>query len=600
MQLDKSDGPKKNECEAGARRRGVSALGPAMLRRTFSYSVSLLSLSAVVVTSMLASGCKDEPGAEIDREKLAKDVAGVVCDAFAACACDSVAIGNAGECATAIQPALEQAIVTGEEIGLRYYAECLDRTEALLSALGCGDGSLDEAGAQAAFDAGICKLLAGDAGLGDACTSVGSLGFSGVGDTCKHDLVCAAGICVKWPDRQGSICEGIGVCPPGLSCTDPDADGVHSCEPRAASGGACNPHDGPAGCEDDLFCSDVSQTCQALPGASQPCLLGQCASGHVCLENVCVVPPGNGEACPDYVCGEGLVCTPDMSGNPICATLPGEGQMCLNGSGCAAGLVCEFGFCGEPPAAVCSVPGSIGLCIYQGDGLCDEPEGTGLCQEGTDPQDCTCATELDGICDEPEGTGFCLEGTDPGDCENFCATQGNGVCDEPEAGNTCPEGSDVLDCGGATCPTANDGTCDEPEGTATCLEGTDPVDCGATPCPYQGDSVCDEPEGTGLCEEGTDPNDCAAGTCPYQNDGQCDEPEGSNLCLEGTDPDDCQVATCPSQNDGVCDEYFETCAPGTDTFDCQCFYAGDGICNEPAPVGDGLCAAGTDSLDCLG
>jgi hypothetical protein len=564
------------------------------MRRIFSYPLSLFLISPL----LLSAGCKDQPGEKIDREKLAQDVATVVCDAFASCACDSVAIGNAGECATAIQPALEQAIVTGEEIGLRYYGQCLDRVENLLATFGCGDGSdLDEAAQQAAFEAGICKLLAGDAELGDPCTSVGTLGFSGVGDTCKHDLVCATNICVRWPDRQGSICEGIGVCPPGLSCTDPDADGVHTCEPRSGSGGPCNPHDGAAGCEADLFCSDVSTSCESLPGANQPCLTGLCASGHACLADICVVPPGNGQPCPDGVCGEGLVCNVDAGGMPICASLPGEGEMCLGGFGCAAGLVCELGFCVEPPAAVCSVPEGIGLCIYQGDGLCDEPEGTGLCQEGTDPQDCTCPSELDGICDEPEGTGLCLEGTDPGDCENFCATQGNGVCDEPEGGNTCAEGSDALDCG-ATCPTANDGVCDEPEGTATCLEGSDPVDCGAAQCPSQNDGVCDEPEGTGFCAEGTDPNDCAAGSCPYQNDGECDEPEGTNLCPEGTDVNDCQVVNCPTQNNGVCDEYFEACAPGTDPFDCQCFTAGDGICNEPAPLGDGTCEPGTDVNDC--
>lgn len=55
-------------------------------------------------------------------------------------------------------------------------------------------------------------------------------------------------------------------------------------------------------------------------------------------------------------------------------------------------------------------------CPHTNDRRCDEPEGTGLCAEGTDANDCTCAFEDDGECDEPEGTGLCAEGTDPYDC----------------------------------------------------------------------------------------------------------------------------------------------------------------------------------------
>jgi hypothetical protein len=48
------------------------------------------------------------------------------------------------------------------------------------------------------------------------------------------------------------------------------------------------------------------------------------------------------------------------------------------------------------------------------------------------------------VCDEPEGSGTCPEGSDPTDC--FCATKNNGVCNEPEGTDTCPEGSDSPDC----------------------------------------------------------------------------------------------------------------------------------------------------------
>ncbi|WP_050430680.1 hypothetical protein [Chondromyces crocatus] len=119
-----------------------------------------------------------------------------------------------------------------------------------------------------------------------------------------------------------------------------------------------------------------------------------------------------------------------------------------------------------------------------------------------------------------------------------CTTTNNGVCDEPEGTGTCAEGTDVVDCGGGpVCATTNNGVCDEPEGTGTCAEGTDVVDCAAAGnCPYVNDTVCDEPEGTGACPEGSDFADC---NCPYQNDGECDEPEGTGACPEGSDPFDC-------------------------------------------------------------
>ena len=129
-----------------------------------------------------------------------------------------------------------------------------------------------------------------------------------------------------------------------------------------------------------------------------------------------------------------------------------------------------------------------GTCAYQGDGKCDEPEGTGLCAEGTDGSDCTttCVTTYNGICDEPQGTGSGL----------------------------CPFGSDYPDCSDVgPCEYQGDGYCDEPEGSGLCADGTDPLDCsGSTTCSYTNDGVCDEPEGTGWCDEGTDVADCSGST----------------------------------------------------------------------------------------
>lgn len=66
-------------------------------------------------------------------------------------------------------------------------------------------------------------------------------------------------------------------------------------------------------------------------------------------------------------------------------------------------------------------------CPWANDGECDEPGiGTGLCDPGTDSNDCariladpanSCRWAFDGECDEPGiGTGFCDAGTDTADC----------------------------------------------------------------------------------------------------------------------------------------------------------------------------------------
>lgn len=129
-----------------------------------------------------------------------------------------------------------------------------------------------------------------------------------------------------------------------------------------------------------------------------------------------------------------------------------------------------------------------------------------------------------------------------------CAHKLNGLCDEPEGTGLCAEGTDVVDCAPEGCPYALNGVCDEPEGTGLCNEGGDPVDCAPVGCSYTNDGTCDEPEGTGLCPEGSDVLDCGAPTCPYTNDNECDEPEGTGLCPEGSDVADCAggggCATC--------------------------------------------------------
>ncbi|MRG93341.1 hypothetical protein [Polyangium spumosum] len=90
--------------------------------------------------------------------------------------------------------------------------------------------------------------------------------------------------------------------------------------------------------------------------------------------------------------------------------------------------------------------------------------------------------------------------------------------------------------------------------------------------------------------------------CNLVNNGVCNEPppKGDGLCVAGSDTMDCSVPTCPSAGDGICDEPEGTglCAEGSDPLDCglSCPTENNGVCDEPG--GTGTCAAGTDPTDC--
>lgn len=58
------------------------------------------------------------------------------------------------------------------------------------------------------------------------------------------------------------------------------------------------------------------------------------------------------------------------------------------------------------------------VCPMIGDGVCDDPVGTGLCPAGCDPDDCACPEDMPGQCDDVRADGPCPLGSDP-ECELF-------------------------------------------------------------------------------------------------------------------------------------------------------------------------------------
>ncbi len=128
------------------------------------------------------------------------------------------------------------------------------------------------------------------------------------------------------------------------------------------------------------------------------------------------------------------------SSGPSCE--PGtEGCTCDDAFACNADLkcmldtciVCEAGTFGCPcDVAAGREPGACDEGLYCFGGLCAAPQ--------------PCPFPEDDFCDEPEGSGLCLEGTDPVDC---CPVE-PGVCEELSAGGVCQDGTDADDCAPAT------------------------------------------------------------------------------------------------------------------------------------------------------
>jgi len=123
-----------------------------------------------------------------------------------------------------------------------------------------------------------------------------------------------------------------------------------------------------------------------------------------------------------------------------------------------------------------------------------------------------------------------------------------------------------------------------------------------------GDAACTDGDyDVSVCvAEDKDLNGCLhpVPACKTVKDGVCNEPapEGDGTCAKGTDTDDCMAPPmCETTLDGYCDEPGGNgtgmCAQGTDTMDCKCPYAGDGYCDEPE--NGGSCVEGSDPEDCM-
>jgi hypothetical protein len=264
--------------------------------------------------------------------------------------------------------------------------------------------------------------------LGEACTA-------GV-DTCASGY-CVDGVCCDSTcDGSCNTCNGSipGTCSPALAGENPR---------KACKVDPQNP------CVSDGTC-DGAGACR-VPPAGAVCAQPSCAGGTYTSAEICngmgQCLPATTRACAPYAC--------NAQGSD-CATI------CTTTSGCAMGVTCNFGRCGQVDiGAYCVADGdcAMGSCV---DGVCCSTPCTGACSSCAQPgQQGSCVFVTAG---EKDPHGVC---TDQGlaSCGNNGLCDGSGGCSVYPKGTVCVAGACSSDgthftppevCGadGRACPIA--------------------------------------------------------------------------------------------------------------------------------------------------
>ncbi len=196
--------------------------------------------------------------------------------------------------------------------------------------------------------------------------------------TCSDDSGCGAGeeCCTNYKEP---VCLPPGLCP--KACAQSSECDTQRGEICCTTLPQVDATLGVAG-----LCVHVSE--QACPRTCQQSSDCQTAEGEICCDGVCAT------SCPKS-CETSNECN-----GQICCTSP----------------VIRSPWLEAPRAPGYHTGGGTCPLELQHNGACDEPSP---CPPGTDDYDCAapgCAYEYDGVCDEPEGTGLCAQGSDAYDC----------------------------------------------------------------------------------------------------------------------------------------------------------------------------------------
>jgi len=193
-----------------------------------------------------------------------------------------------------------------------------------------------------------------DGGTGSRCQTLKGLGEACVEyDSCRLDLTCSSGKCVKR---------------------------------RAGPGEPCAETSGFPYCSDEYFCrtSPPPGTCERRGGLGAVCVgYGSCLPSLRCgssfTTSTCIPRSAEGEKCSAYgECQQGLYCPPRTS---RCTLIPGDGGDCTSQGSyfeCASGHFCDFN---SPDGVYTCRPRNAvgGSCTY--DGVCLSNE----CDYGLQP-----------------------------------------------------------------------------------------------------------------------------------------------------------------------------------------------------------------------
>jgi hypothetical protein len=247
------------------------------------------------------------------------------------------------------------------------------------------------------------------------------------GTSCEQAGDCASGACV--PTAQGNLLCCSGACAAGLFCSSTGA-GCVQCEgtelecdgnvQRTCNAGAVVTTPCANGCTPGTGCN-------ALPPVGFLCDAGQCATGGVCQQDT----GDQARCCVRNCAAENKVCSPTGS----CDCPPGQvatganclrqqGDPCLNGAECQAGLTCVDGVCcGEACGAYCErCQPSSGLCVAVAAGQQETDLASG--------NSCSNGFECTGARNDCRGqTGQACSNNDGSDCasDNCEQTAGGGA-----------------------------------------------------------------------------------------------------------------------------------------------------------------------------
>jgi hypothetical protein len=326
-------------------------------------------------------------------------------------------------------------------------------------------------------------------------------------------------------------------CPPGASCpANPDSASA-PCDPVHQCG--CPASQQCQVSDDDL---PVCMTPGSTPLLARCSAGSECAAGGGCVAGLCA-----------KYCDEDSDC---MQGS-CRAIKPGSSvKACLSRCNfeshapCSAGSQCARLYSGADPSLVdgdyCVIPSS--TCAT--DQRCEEPEwGTRSCTSGSDAADCACTHFVpDASCDLVNRCG-CAPATHCA-LKSVAGTQAILSCVPDRAMPRAPGAicDDETECAaGYSCWRGlcekycmADGDCDGGQ----CIAINSPVEVAGVrlctvPCDFASERECAQGSRCVHAAGGHDYCFIPRSPCPLTGNGSCDEPSGTRICAAGTDSVDC-------------------------------------------------------------